>query len=945
MELLMKNLTSLYALMKQMLLSTLIVSCSNFVIANEIDKPVIHPAIPILDESGKHVLESGAAYSAKMTCGIAGCHDYEKITHAYHFEMGRDEAGDKFGEQRALDLVSSPGYFGGYACMGGNNPDWLAKKENSDEANFADKGAAGLVQRCDGCHSGGGWMEKDRQGNRYDEVDPNTVTALDGDYFNRGTDAHNMPTSNDVISQWDWKKSGVVEADCMMCHTDFSALQTHKGSPIDSDGLNQFKTMRGKKLIDKGHFRYAGTAMLENLNLNNTDDITKHQTLVNFAKTGKESRGRYDFDLIMENDKPKLEWNAAAFDDNGKTSIPMLKFPNNDNCMMCHRTSNSRRGFYGFGDNATVEIAPEDGTIVEDYQDDVHKGKTWTEENGETRTIETCNSCHARSYFDPKYANVDLDANHNILKGNSDMDVRNDLDYNPNAKTCTYCHDTSPNKAIPSGHDSMLSAHQELWKASGDMAGYPQGTITRITQTHLDVITCQSCHITDKKSRGRPMQISYRYRQEEDDSLKIIPYNPRMRSYWKDKNTGKMLNKTQRNSVFDTKEVDGETIGLIVDPISGDELAQVSTRISHGSLRFGDPNSVEGYKALKQAYDSVLIKAGAETADTALVWTESNEYIISHNTRPAVSSVQCADCHSKKQDGSFSSLVSTDGILGEGNSRTVTTLPNRSLVDDGIVILDLDYMKINDDGSVTQNTSDVLYSTKIDPFMTVLRASSAKISEGALSKVNKDSAIEQLNVKDETAEMLMSHFNTIELYQLAQNQGHIDLRAIKLLVNGNASQFADYRIEVHLADEISSAANEAGLGILKSPLYQITARDKQRRLIDGFQDAVLVKIPYRGQQTTLDNISVLYSPYGKSWAALSDDQLIAMVPATAETMGYVMFETQHFSQFVIADTAEQPAPTPSPTPDVVEPGKSGSGGTWFYLLLLLLPLAIRRQFN
>ncbi|MCP4324992.1 MAG: hypothetical protein GY787_24715, partial [Alteromonadales bacterium] len=92
----MKNPTSLCARVKQALLCILLVTCSTFAIGNDIDKPVIHPAIPILDESGKHVLDSGAAYSAKMTCGTAGCHDYDKITHAYHFEMGRDEAGDKF---------------------------------------------------------------------------------------------------------------------------------------------------------------------------------------------------------------------------------------------------------------------------------------------------------------------------------------------------------------------------------------------------------------------------------------------------------------------------------------------------------------------------------------------------------------------------------------------------------------------------------------------------------------------------------------------------------------------------------------------------------------------------------------------------------------------------------------------------------------------------------
>lgn len=931
---------------REVLLCTLLtISTSTIAAENQIDNPVIHPAIPILDESGNHVLDSGGAYSAKMTCGTAGCHDYEKITHAYHFEMGRDEAIDNYGEQRALDLITSPGYFGGYACMGGNNPDWLAKKDNSDDASFADKGTAGLVQRCDGCHTGGGWMEKDRHGNRYDEVDPATVKNLDGDYFNRGTDTNNLPTTGDIVSQWDWKKSGVVEADCMMCHANFAALLPHKGSPEDDNGLSQFKTLRGKKLIDAGHFRYAGTAMLENLNLNNSGDAADNKTLVNFAKNGSQGYRGYDFDLILENDKPKLEWNEQAFDENGKTSIPMLKFPNNDNCMMCHRTSNSRRGFYGFGDSATAELDPEDGTIIEDYQDDVHKGKTWTEANGETRNIESCNACHSRAYFNPSYANVDLDANHNFLKGNSDMDLRNDLDYNPNAKTCTYCHDTAPNKAIPSGHDSMLEAHQEIWKANGDMAGYPKDSITRITQTHLDVITCQSCHITDKKSRGRDLQISYRYRQEEDNSLKIIPYNPRIRSYWKDKNTDKMLNKTQRNSVYQTKEVDGETVGLIVDPISGDELAQVSTRYSHGSLRFNDPQTVEDYQALKLAYDNLLIKAGATDADTALIWTESNEYIISHNTRPAASSVQCVECHNKKQDGSFSSLVSPTGILGEDNSRAVTTLPSKSLVDDGIVVLDLDYMKVAEDGTVTQNVADILYSTKVDPFMTILKASSASVAEGEMSKVSKTVAIDALAVNSATREMLTSHFNTADLYQLAIKQGHKDLQSINLLVNGNADQFANYRIETRLANNSADSASAANLGEIKSPIYQVTARDKQRREVNSFQDAVLVKIPYQGEQTELDKISVLHSTDGTTWSELASEQVITLVAPTSESKGYMLFETQHFSQFVVADKPSETSTTPTTPSTSPEPEPSGSGGTWYHLLCLLLPLVIKRKFR
>jgi hypothetical protein len=57
---------------------------------NAYDKTVMHPAIPLLDEQGQHVLTTGNAYSPRSSCGSSGCHDYDAITHAYHFEMGRD---------------------------------------------------------------------------------------------------------------------------------------------------------------------------------------------------------------------------------------------------------------------------------------------------------------------------------------------------------------------------------------------------------------------------------------------------------------------------------------------------------------------------------------------------------------------------------------------------------------------------------------------------------------------------------------------------------------------------------------------------------------------------------------------------------------------------------------------------------------------------------------
>ena len=916
---------------------------------NNVDKPVLHPAIPLLDESGAHVLDSGMPYSPRSSCGTNGCHNYEQITHAYHFEMGRDEASDDFGKKRGLPQLVSPGYYGGYACMGGSNPEILSKKINETVNDFADKGSAGLVQRCAGCHTGGGWMEYDRNGNRYDEVDPTTVAHLDGDYFNRGTDENNQPTDNDVISQWDWKKSGVVEADCLMCHTDFTNLLKHDISPDDSDPVSQYKTLRGSKLIGEGLFRYADSSMLEFLNINTGDDSSQDKTLLTFDKTEITGGRSFDYDLSLASERPSLSWNADAFDENGKVQIPMLKFPANDNCMMCHRTSNSRRGFYGFGENAVIETDEGDGgTLVDDYQDDVHKGKTWTETNGEVRNIENCNACHSQRYFDPAYANVDLDADHNFPKGNSDMDVRNDLDYSPNAKSCEYCHDEAPNKAIPSGHDSMLSAHREIWKANGDMAGYPKESLTRVTQTHLDVISCQACHITDKKSRGNTIQLSYRYRQAEDGALKIIPYNPRIRAYWKDKNSGYVLNKTERNSVFEaTTDDEGNTIGLIKDPKSGEVLAEVGARISHGSLRFSDPETVNGIKALKQAYDTVLAQKGVSNPNTVMVWTESNEYLISHNTRPATSSVQCDACHDRKQSGAFSALIKEDGLLGSTNSREVTTLPHRSLVDDGIVILDLDYMKVQDDGTVTENVSDILYSTKVDPFMTILKASSSKAYEGTMKHhINLDEVMDIIGMSGQAKEKVAEQFGSSGAFLLKPVSGDTTLRKVALMVDGNSNQFSEYRIEMGIADQlIREEASSAGKGILKSTVISLNAKDNSNRAINHFNnDYVLIKLPYEGELSDLAKVTVLTSEDGTNWSAIEPDDLITVQSQTANSDGFLVFRTNHFSYYAAAN-----APT-TETQVVNGSGSSSSGGgggggvpgPWL-LLLMAVAFVIRTR--
>lgn len=72
-----------------------------------------------------------------------------------------------------------------------------------------DKSSYGWAKTCGVCHPGGGGCEYDRRGNRYDHyaadprhnIIPMGDNYLDGDYY-----------------QSDWAGSGVLEADCLLCH-------------------------------------------------------------------------------------------------------------------------------------------------------------------------------------------------------------------------------------------------------------------------------------------------------------------------------------------------------------------------------------------------------------------------------------------------------------------------------------------------------------------------------------------------------------------------------------------------------------------------------------------------------------------------------------------------------------------------------------------------------
>ena len=783
--------------------------CATYVWAgNSIDLPSIHPSIPLLDKNGENVLDTQKPYSSRLSCG--GCHDMDKIGHAYHYEMGRDESDEQFGLVRGIPPLTSPGYFGGYNCMQGSNPQWLSKKNNAKENEFLDYGAVGLIKACESCHVGGGFAEKDRNGIQYDLADEAAIKVFDSDYYEWDDQVKKL-------QRWDWKRSGVIEPDCLACHADFSGFK----QPV-----NAWSDLRNHQFIANGWFEYANSAILAFMNIN-TKQAEEGRFLLTVADKGSSTTA------------PTLKWNQAAFDENGEVSMPLLRFPSSENCMQCHSTSNERRGFYGFGENARIVNNPDQLSQV-NPQTDVHKGKLWTEK-GKSRTIENCNACHSKNYYK---SGIDLSVDHNFLTGFSDEDVRRDLNYQPKPLSCEHCHggkefDSTEKPSLPySGQTTLLAAHRERWLSRGDMEGYAQSTYNKTVATHFNVIACQTCHITGLVNQDKPLNLRYRYRASEDGKLRMIPYIPASRYYWIDSTNQRVLSRAERLSV--TNGVDSE------------------------------PKNYQEIKTLKTRFDELLKAKGYANPNSQMVWIESNDYLISHNTRPVSQTMPCIDCHDRKSNGSINPLVSETKILGAENVRVVSELSDGSypqLIKEGIVKLGLTYLMVSTDGKIIEHVDEVLYDTKLNPFTSILQSNQVNVLSGEFATVTRGEISGAFPNSESSAATKLSAQLTKQVLVLKNALTGDKVKTLWLMANySNFSKtvFSNYRFMIsamNWSSTVSKKTPSFSVGTLGSNVFNFQSRclnPDADCLIDLLlmKDKLFLKLPYSGFATSTNGVGL-----------------------------------------------------------------------------------------
>jgi hypothetical protein len=319
------------------------------------------PPFPLRDESGNVINPAvdpkvSVPYSPKQTCGAKGCHDYDKITQGFHFQQGKGEAMPKEFTAR-YQWASSPGNYGGNWCSPAPLYRQLATKKNSGARTIDMTSFDFVTATCGNCHPGGGPLEYDRDGKRYDHrmADPaNGLTAggdngFDGDYFKAR-----------------WSATGVIEADCLLCH---QPEYDYKKRNAQLANLN---------------FRWAAT---EGAGFGSV--------------VGKVASG----------EKPTVEYNKALFDEQGNVTVHIAPAPRNETCLHCHAKPDWKKRGASFSAHTDVHLAKglkcvdchTSGSRASDPRirgREVHQFGKGDDPSGWVRndldnTVRSCESCHA----------------------------------------------------------------------------------------------------------------------------------------------------------------------------------------------------------------------------------------------------------------------------------------------------------------------------------------------------------------------------------------------------------------------------------------------------------------------------------------------------------------------------------------------------------------------
>ena len=200
-------------------------------------------------------------------------------------------------------------------------------------------------------------MELDRDGLRYDKqlaANPELAQSLDGDYHK---------------SKWD--KTGVVEADCFVCH------------------LEGYDFTTRVKQLKSWNFKWASLAASGIGSVKGT---------------------------VQDGDVPTVAYNTRLFNADGKLALDLSHPPPSENCVFCHGVSDRKKRGFSWNDPSNHDVHNMRGIgcaqcHAGDLAHNFAKGdeRISTVRDDLDGTMKTCEQCHAEGFMGaprPKHESI-----------------------------------------------------------------------------------------------------------------------------------------------------------------------------------------------------------------------------------------------------------------------------------------------------------------------------------------------------------------------------------------------------------------------------------------------------------------------------------------------------------------------------------------------------------
>ncbi len=215
---------------------------------------------------------------------------------------------------------------------------------------------------CGGCHPGGGGLEFDRDGKRYDrrlKTDPALAQSLDGDYY-----------------QSKWDQTGVVEADCLICHL---------------PGYNFKERARQLKMFNFKWATVAGSGIGE---------------VKGFVRDGQQ---------------PTVVYNKRLFNEDGKIVLDLAYPPPSENCAACHTMADAKKRGWSWNDRINHDVHNLKGMECVDCHPAIDQQHNFAKGNENVSTVrddldhtmKTCQQCHEQGFMGaPRPQHLSIRPNH-----------------------------------------------------------------------------------------------------------------------------------------------------------------------------------------------------------------------------------------------------------------------------------------------------------------------------------------------------------------------------------------------------------------------------------------------------------------------------------------------------------------------------------------------------